>query len=65
MAWLTSIAKDLHVIGYQLYMDDGYGGDYTVFMMEGTSLTLESTLSTRLLDALSTTLSSMPITLMV
>lgn len=30
MSWSVSADKNLTVIGYQLYMDDGYGGDYTI-----------------------------------
>ncbi len=30
LSWVTSADKDLPVIGYQLYMDDGYGGDYSI-----------------------------------
>ena len=30
LAWSISADKSLPVIGYQLYMDDGYGGAYTI-----------------------------------
>lgn len=30
LTWLQSSNTELAVIGYNLYMDDGYGGDYKV-----------------------------------
>ena len=30
LSWLKSADTDLPVIGYNLYMDDGYGGDFTL-----------------------------------
>jgi len=30
LSWSQSTDTDLPVIGYVLYMDDGYGGDYSV-----------------------------------